>query len=150
MPGASNSDSTACAGAAARAATITTPPNTNRICACIERLRGQSKGGVAPASIARDRIQVRGSNHQGVVRLAIMELVPFRHWVAARADDDHVALRFEDRTWTYRELVSACAQRAAFLLATRREGPLHVGVLLENVPDFTFWLGAAALAGGVV
>jgi len=79
-----------------------------------------------------------------------MELVPFRHWVAARADDDHVALRFEDRAWSYRELVAACAQRAAFLLETRSSGPLHVGVLLENVPDFTFWLGAAALAGGVV
>ena len=79
-----------------------------------------------------------------------MELVPFRHWVVARADDDHTALRFEDRAWSYREWVAACAQRAAFLLATRREGPLHVGVLLENVPDFSFWLGAAALAGGVV
>ena len=32
-----------------------------------------------------------------------MELVPFRHWVVARADDDHVALRFEDRQWSYRE-----------------------------------------------
>ena len=79
-----------------------------------------------------------------------MELVPFRHWVVARADDDHIALRFEDREWSYREWVAACAQRAAFLLATRREGPLHVGVLLENVPEFSFWLGAAALAGGVV
>src|SRR5262245_27014805 len=79
-----------------------------------------------------------------------MELVPFRHWVVARADDDHTALRFEDRAGSYREWVALCAQRAAFLLATRREGPLHVGVLLENVPEFSFWLGAAALAGGVV
>src|SRR5262245_43815804 len=79
-----------------------------------------------------------------------MELVPFRHWVVARADDDHTALRFEDRAWSYREWVAMCAQRAAFLLATHREGPLHVGVLLENVPEFSFWLGAAALAGGAV
>jgi fatty-acyl-CoA synthase len=79
-----------------------------------------------------------------------MELVPFRQLVVARADDDHTALRFEDRQWTYREWVGLCAQRAAFLLATRRDGPLHVGVLLENVPEFAFWLGAAALAGGVV
>ena len=79
-----------------------------------------------------------------------MELVPFRHWIAARADDDHTALRFEERSWTYREYVAQCAQRAAFLLAARREGPLHVGVLLENVPDFSFWIGAAALAGGVL
>src|SRR5262245_16830741 len=79
-----------------------------------------------------------------------MELVPFRHWVVARAGDDHTALRFEDRQWSYREWVALCAQRAAFLLATRRDGPLHVGVLLENVPEFSFWLGAAALAGGTV
>ena len=79
-----------------------------------------------------------------------MDLVPFRHWVAARADDDHIALRFEDRAWSYREWFAACAQRAAFLLETRRDEPLHVGVLLENVPEFSFWLGAAALAGGVV
>jgi fatty-acyl-CoA synthase len=79
-----------------------------------------------------------------------MELVPFRHWVVARADDDHIALRFEDQQWSYREWFAACTQRAAFLLATRSPGPLHVGVLLENVPEFSFWLGAAALAGGVV
>src|SRR5258706_12325739 len=79
-----------------------------------------------------------------------MELVPFRQLVVARAGDDHTALRFEDQAWSYRELVAESAQRAAFLLATRRAGPLHVGVLLENVPEFPFWLGAAALAGGVV
>jgi len=79
-----------------------------------------------------------------------MELVPFRHWVVARAEDDHTAIRFEDRSWSYREAVRASAERAAFMLAERREGPLHVGVLLENVPEFWFWLAAAALSGGVV
>src|SRR4029453_3539885 len=56
-----------------------------------------------------------------------MELVPFRHWVVARADDDHTALRFEDREWSYREWTALCAQRAAFLLANRREGAPPVG-----------------------
>ena len=32
----------------------------------------------------------------------------------------------------------------------RRPGPFHVGVLLDNVPEFTLWLGGAALAGAVV
>ena len=32
----------------------------------------------------------------------------------------------------------------------RRDGPFHVGVLLENVPEFVFWLGGAALAGATV
>ncbi len=79
-----------------------------------------------------------------------MELVPFRHWVVARADDDHTAIRFEDAEIRYREWVGMSAQRAAFLLENRQEGPLHVGVLLENVPEFPLWLGAAALAGGVL
>ena len=30
------------------------------------------------------------------------------------------------------------------------DGPLHLGVLLGNVPEYVFWLGAAALAGSVV
>jgi fatty-acyl-CoA synthase len=79
-----------------------------------------------------------------------MEIVPFRHWVAARAEDDHTALRSEEASFTYREWVAASAQRAAFLLATRRPGPLHVGVLLENVPEFPLWVGAAAVSGGVI
>jgi fatty-acyl-CoA synthase len=79
-----------------------------------------------------------------------MKLVPFRHWIVARAEDDHTAIRFEDQSWSYREAVQAGAERAAFMIAEHREGPLHVGVLLENVPEYWFWLAAAALAGGVV
>ena len=79
-----------------------------------------------------------------------MESVPFRHWVVSRAEDERPAIRFENEAWTYREAVRASAERAAFMLDRRRAGPLHVGVLLENVPEFWFWLAAAALAGGVV
>ncbi len=80
-----------------------------------------------------------------------MKLVPFRDLVVARAEDDATAIRFEDATWTYREAVQAAAERAAFMLAQRRAGaPLHVGVLLDNVPEFWFWLAAASLCGGVV
>ena len=80
-----------------------------------------------------------------------MEQVPFRNFLIARADDEAVALRFEDRSWTYCDAVRASAERAAFMLANRDpEAPLHVGVLLENVPEYWFWLGAATLAGGVV
>jgi fatty-acyl-CoA synthase len=69
----------------------------------------------------------------------------------ARADDDRPGLRFEDQTWTWREHVEESARRSALLREVRREGePFHVGVLLENVPDFSFFLGAAALAGAVV
>ena len=69
---------------------------------------------------------------------------------AARAQDDHVGLRFEDASWTWREVVAASRRRAALLEATRGDGPFHVGVLLENVPEFVFLLGGAALCGATI
>jgi len=71
--------------------------------------------------------------------------------VRARAGDGHVGLRFEDEVWTWSEVVDAAAQRAAFLRAHAPAGaPFHVGVLLDNVPEFWFTLCAAALAGATV
>jgi fatty-acyl-CoA synthase len=70
--------------------------------------------------------------------------------VLARRDDPSIGLVFEGRTWTWAEVVSACAARAAFLSSQREPGPFHVGVLLENVPEYLFLLGGAALAGAVV
>ncbi|HYA68753.1 MAG TPA: AMP-binding protein [Acidimicrobiales bacterium] len=69
---------------------------------------------------------------------------------AARADDDNTGLRSEDSSWTWREVVTEAAARAGFLRANHRRGPFHVGVLLENVPEFLFLLGAAALAGATI
>jgi len=70
--------------------------------------------------------------------------------VRARADDDGVALVFEDEQWSWREFVAGAVQRAQWLLANRQPGPFHVGVLLENVPDYPLLLSAAALAGATV
>jgi fatty-acyl-CoA synthase len=70
--------------------------------------------------------------------------------IRARADDPSPAILFEDESWTYEEYVRACAQRAAFVLAERRPGPFHVGILLDNVPEFPIWLGAAALSGAAL
>ena len=71
--------------------------------------------------------------------------------VRSRAGDERVGLRFEDSTWTYAELVAASAQRAEFLLAHKpADAPFHVGVLLDNVPEFWMLLGAAALSGATL
>ena len=70
--------------------------------------------------------------------------------VHARAGDTRPGLLFEDRSWTYDELASECAVRASLLLSLRRRGPFHVGVLLDNVPEFPMWLGGAALVGATV
>jgi fatty-acyl-CoA synthase len=70
--------------------------------------------------------------------------------VRSRADDDSVGLLFEDASWTWRDVVSECETRAAALRALREPGPFHVGVLLENTPEFLFLIGGAALAGAAI
>jgi fatty-acyl-CoA synthase len=70
--------------------------------------------------------------------------------VRARADDDGTALLFDDEQWTWREFVAGAAQRASWLLAARHPGPFHIGVLLENVPEYPLLLAGAALAGATV
>ncbi|MCH2170118.1 AMP-binding protein [Myxococcota bacterium] len=74
----------------------------------------------------------------------------FRDVVLARRGDPNPAILFEDQSYSYAQYVDASLVRSAFLLDQRREGPLHVGVLLDNVPEFPMWLGAAALAGATV
>ncbi|WP_338741054.1 AMP-binding protein [Actinomadura luteofluorescens] len=71
----------------------------------------------------------------------------------ARAGDDRPGLRSADdgRAWTWREVVAECAARAAWLRGEARpERPVHVGVLLDNLPEVVFLLGGAALSGAVV
>lgn len=67
-----------------------------------------------------------------------------------RLGDKHVGLRTRDRDWTWDEVVRESAARAALARSMRRDGPFHIGVLLDNVPDFVFWLGGAALVGATV
>ena len=69
-----------------------------------------------------------------------------------RADDDRPALLYEDRRV---ELPRARRTRAgggrpASPSSAIRDRPPHVGVLLDNVPDYLFWLTAGALSGTVV
>jgi len=70
--------------------------------------------------------------------------------IRARRSDDRTGLLFEDRSWTHREVVAAQAARAAALLDLRRPGPFHVALLLDNIPEYIFWMGGAQLAGAVV
>lgn len=67
-----------------------------------------------------------------------------------RLGDEHLGLRTRNEDWTWDETVRESAARGALALAKRRTGPFHIGILLENVPDFLFWLGGAALSGATV
>jgi len=84
------------------------------------------------------------SDNQGEQLLTIDQLI------RDRAGDNRVGLAYSDRTWTHDEVVQAQAERAAILLSIRRPGPFHVAILMDNVPEYVFWLGAGALAGAVV
>ena len=70
--------------------------------------------------------------------------------VLARAGDSRLGLVAGDVRLTHAEVVARAAQRASWLRAGRADGPFHVAVMLDNVPEFVFWLQAAALAGAVV
>ena len=70
--------------------------------------------------------------------------------IRAQADNQNPGLLFEDQSWTYAQFAQACAQRAAFLLDQPRNGPFHVGLLLDNEPEYLMWLGACALAGATL
>ncbi|WP_370936083.1 AMP-binding protein [Amycolatopsis sp. cg13] len=77
----------------------------------------------------------------------------FAEVVRSRRGDTHDGLRFEGRSWTWDEVVREAAARAS-LLRTFEPGPgrtqRHVGVLLQNLPDFVFWILAAAVTGDVL
>ena len=64
---------------------------------------------------------------------------------------DRPALRFGDRVWTHAELLAE-AERFAALFRARLDPdrPPHVGLLLDNTPDYVFALCGAGLAGVAV
>ncbi len=74
-----------------------------------------------------------------------------RDLLLARCDDPRPGLLFEDEQLSWAEVVTEGCDRAAALRSLLDpDRPPHVGVLLENTPDFLLTLGAAALGGLVV
>jgi len=64
---------------------------------------------------------------------------------------DRPAVKFGDRVWTHCEYVQEASRWAQLFLARAPAGrALHVGVLLDNTPDYLFALGGAALTGAAV
>jgi fatty-acyl-CoA synthase len=63
-----------------------------------------------------------------------------------RAEQDSVAVKCGDRSWTWREhIVDANAEAAALIAMAEPGRVLHVGVLLGNSPEMLIALAAAAL-----
>ena len=69
----------------------------------------------------------------------------------AREQDDHIGFIHEDGRWSFRQVLDEARRRAALFEQLNDPGrPPHIGVLLDNTPDYLFWLAGAALAGSVV
>ncbi|MCT9079412.1 long-chain-fatty-acid--CoA ligase [Streptomyces fulvoviolaceus] len=69
--------------------------------------------------------------------------------VAGRWGDHRPGLWFEERLLTHHEVAAGAAARAA-LLTDLLPPSAHIGVLLDNTPEYPLWLSAAALAGAAV
>jgi len=67
------------------------------------------------------------------------------HTIASRP-----AVRFEDKLWTHGEYVANARRWANLFLANKTDGPFHVGVLLDNTPEYLFAFGGAGLAGATL
>ena len=64
---------------------------------------------------------------------------------------DRPAVRFGDAIWTHAEYYAESCRWANLLLERLPEGrPRHVAILLDNLPEYLFAFGGAALVGGAV
>ncbi|MDG4858432.1 AMP-binding protein, partial [Streptomyces sp. T-3] len=71
--------------------------------------------------------------------------------VRARWGDHRPGLHFEDQVLSHHQVAAGAAARAALLAELLPTGgEPHVGVLLDNTPEYPLWLSAAALAGAAV
>ncbi|GLP80099.1 fatty-acid--CoA ligase FadD1 [Mycobacterium antarcticum] len=69
----------------------------------------------------------------------------------ARADQDSVAVKHGEASWTWRQhIAEASAHAAAVIEAADPSRPLHVGALMGNTPDMLTALAAAGLGGYVL
>ncbi|MEV6689611.1 AMP-binding protein [Streptomyces sp. NPDC051130] len=71
--------------------------------------------------------------------------------IARQWGDHRPGLRYESTVLTHHQSAQQAAARAALLVDLLPPGAEpHIGVLLDNTPEFPLWLGAAALAGAAV
>jgi len=78
-------------------------------------------------------------------------VLTLRDLVLARTEDDSTAVVMDDQQWSWAEVVRESIIRSAALDSYMDpDQPPHVGVLMENTPEYVFLLGAAALSGKVI
>ncbi len=85
-----------------------------------------------------------------------MEPRTFAQYVHARSADDRTGLLSGTDRFTWAQVVASARARvrlagavAAGSPAPGAQGQRHIGVLLDNTPEFVYWILAAALSGDV-
>ncbi|MGI8755506.1 MAG: AMP-binding protein [Acidimicrobiales bacterium] len=68
----------------------------------------------------------------------------------ARRHDTGVGIAFDDQRWSWEEVMAESERYGAAIAAAVDDGVRHVGLFLENSPDYLFSLFGAALAGVTV
>lgn len=69
----------------------------------------------------------------------------------ARYRVDQAFLKFEEREWSHAQYFWECCRFAhMFLRELDLTRPPHIGILAENIPEYLFALGGAALSGTVL
>jgi fatty-acyl-CoA synthase len=69
----------------------------------------------------------------------------------ARIGDSHPGYICDDAVFTWDDVVRASLARAGHLAELLdKSKPMHVGVLLENTPEYLFWAGGAAIVGAAI
>ena len=116
----------------------------------------------SPTTRSSDRAELVASTLVAGIRTRMPVALPAeppghgRHrsprWSRAAPATTSTGLLFEDRSWTWAEVVARVrgAGRPLLPATCAPTGPFHVGVLLDNVPEYVFLLGGAALAGATV
>ena len=66
------------------------------------------------------------------------------------ATRDRVFIRFHDYTATYAQFYHRSVMFGNLFLHMRQDGPFHVGLLMENYPEFVYSLGGCAFTGAVL
>jgi fatty-acyl-CoA synthase len=66
------------------------------------------------------------------------------------ATRDRVFIRFHDYTATYAQFYHRSVIFGNLFLHMRQNGPFHIGLLMENYPEFVYSLGGCAFSGAVL
>ena len=68
----------------------------------------------------------------------------------ARVGDDHLGYVLDDERFSWDQVAQQSVIRASILQSLVRDSPPHIGVLLENTPEYLFLAGGASFVGAAI